>query len=93
MPIVTEVELGYTFAKEHWGCGYATECATAVRDFAFRGLKLSQLVSAIAPTNAASKAVARKLGLEYSGVITAFNAPFERYELSRQKWIGLHDAA
>ncbi len=93
MLVVNEIELGYTFSKEHWGCGYATECAKAMRDFGFRELGLSRLASAIAPENLASKNVARKVGLAYSGIVTAFSATFERHELSSNECIGLINAA
>ena len=29
-----ETELGWVLAREHWGQGYATEAATALRDWA-----------------------------------------------------------
>lgn len=86
MVVANETELGYTFAREHWGNGYATESAKAIRDFAFRELGLSSIVSAIAPQNIASKGVARKLGLEYGGEVTAFDTRFECHRLTRQSW-------
>ncbi len=89
LSVVNEVELGYTFAKEHWGYGYATECAMAMRDFGFRELGLPLILSAIAPLNAASRNVARKLGLIHSGPMTCFGATFERHDLSRDRWLEL----
>jgi RimJ/RimL family protein N-acetyltransferase len=89
MPVVNEIELGYTLARQHWGCGYATECATALRDYGFRELGLSQLLSAIAPLNIASRNVARKLGLTCSGLLTCFGTTFERHDLSRDRWLEL----
>jgi len=93
MAIENEVELGYTFSTEHWGYGYATESAKAMRDFAFRELKLSSIVSAIAPGNLASKNVARKLGFEFTREVTAFDASFECHRLSRERWRKLTKAA
>jgi RimJ/RimL family protein N-acetyltransferase len=57
-----EVELGWTLAREHWGRGYATEAAAAVRDWAFGELGLERLVSIVHPDNTASARVATKLG-------------------------------
>lgn len=57
-----EIELGWTLAREHWGNGYATEAATAVRDWALVELGLIRLISLIHPENAASIRVAEKLG-------------------------------
>jgi RimJ/RimL family protein N-acetyltransferase len=56
------IELGWTLAREHWGRGYATEAALAVRDWAYGELGLERLISIIHPDNAASQAVARRLG-------------------------------
>jgi RimJ/RimL family protein N-acetyltransferase len=57
-----ETEVGWTIGSEHWGRGYATEAATACRDFALGELGLTRLVSVIAPENAASIRVAEKIG-------------------------------
>lgn len=51
-------ELGWALAREHWGNGYATEAAAAVRDW-FGG---SRLISLIAPDNLRSQRVAGRLG-------------------------------
>lgn len=50
-------ELTWALAYEHWGNGYATEAAAAVRDW-FAG----DLISLIAPRNIRSQRVARRLG-------------------------------
>jgi RimJ/RimL family protein N-acetyltransferase len=57
-----EIELGWTLAREHWGHGYATEAATAIRDWAFEDLALERLISIVHPDNRASERVAEKLG-------------------------------
>ena len=56
------VELGWTLAREHWGHGYATEAAGAVRDWALDDLALERLISIVHPDNSASQRVATKLG-------------------------------
>ena len=58
----TEVELGWTLAREHWGHGYATEAAAGIRDWAYGELGIERLISIIHPENTASEAVARRLG-------------------------------
>lgn len=60
-----EIELGYRFSRVHWGHGYATEAARAVRDFAFQTLGVKRLIAMIDPANAASIRVALKLGMQY----------------------------
>ena len=51
-------ELTWALAYEHWGKGYATEAAAAVRDWFGR----AGLISLIAPDNARSQRVAERLG-------------------------------
>ncbi|MGR9373031.1 GNAT family N-acetyltransferase [Rhizobium leguminosarum] len=61
-PLFPEKELGWFVYAEYELKGYATEAALALRDWAFATLKLPSLVSYIAPGNAASVAVAERLG-------------------------------
>jgi RimJ/RimL family protein N-acetyltransferase len=65
-------ELGYDFRSDVWNQGFATEAASAVRDYAFQVLRLPQLVSLIRVGNAASQRVAEKVGMQRA-------AEFERY--------------
>jgi RimJ/RimL family protein N-acetyltransferase len=62
---VDEREIGFVLAREHWGRGYATEAARAMRDHAFGPLGLTRLASPIHPSNEASKRVAAKIGMTY----------------------------
>jgi RimJ/RimL family protein N-acetyltransferase len=57
-----EIELGWTFAREHWGRGYATEAAGEARRWAREELGIERLVSLIDPDNVRSIRVAEKLG-------------------------------
>ncbi|HZT53335.1 MAG TPA: GNAT family N-acetyltransferase [Gaiellaceae bacterium] len=67
-------ELGWAFAREHWGHGYATEAARAARAWAHQELGLRRLVSVIAPANARSAAVAARLGARPCETVTLFDA-------------------
>ena len=58
-----EIEIGYRLIRKHWGHGYATEAASAVRDYAFGELKLTRLVALIEPINQRSISVAKKIGM------------------------------
>jgi ribosomal-protein-alanine N-acetyltransferase len=60
-----EVEIGYCLARSAWGHGYATEAASAVRDFAFITLGIKRLIAMIDPSNIASLRVAEKIGMHY----------------------------
>jgi RimJ/RimL family protein N-acetyltransferase len=62
-----EIELGWMLGREFWGNGYATEAASAARDFALGELGLERLISLIADENLASASVARRLGMEVEG--------------------------
>ena len=61
----TEHEVAYLFDRAHWGRGYATESATAMRDRALGELGLSRLIALIDHGNEASRGVAGKLGMAY----------------------------
>ena len=60
-----ELEVGYRLIRSAWGNGYATEAASAVRDYAFSELDQTRLVSLIDPTNTRSIRVAEKLGMNF----------------------------
>ena len=92
MPVFHDVELGYTLAKEHWGRGYATESARAMRDFGFRELGLPRVLSAIVPLNVASTRVAGKLGLDICGRFQGFGKIYDCYKLTRSRWLELTTA-
>lgn len=71
-----DVELGYWFAREHWGKGYATEAARAVVRLA-RVLGHRELVAGHFIDNPASGAVLRKAGFVPTGKLR------QRFSLSR----------
>ena len=55
-------ELGWALTRAHWGHGYATEAAAAIRDWAHERPNIDRLVSLISPDNIRSQRVARRLG-------------------------------
>jgi RimJ/RimL family protein N-acetyltransferase len=57
-----EPELMWGLAPGARGRGYATEAARRARDFAYRQLGWTTLISCIAPENVASQRVAHRLG-------------------------------
>lgn len=74
-PHYEAMELGWTlFDGAATGRGYATEAATAARDWAVATLGPDRLVSFIDPANAASQAVARRLGATDTGRTAAHDA-------------------
>lgn len=67
-------ELGWALARAHWGNGYATEAARAVRDWVHRERHVERLVSVIAPDNVASQRVAQRLGAVPAETVTLFDS-------------------
>jgi ribosomal-protein-alanine N-acetyltransferase len=57
------VEIGWRLAKEHWGCGYASEAAAACLQFAFENLTLQQIVAFTVPLNERSIRVMERIGM------------------------------
>ena len=66
-------ELGWAFIREHWGNGFATEAARAVRDWAYREQRIDRLISLIAPENVRSAGVAERLGAHPRETVTLFD--------------------
>lgn len=60
-------EVGYTFVRDAWGHGYATEAATAAIDWAVDVLGWTDIVQTIDPDNLPSQRVALRLGATYRG--------------------------
>ena len=58
-------EMGWRFAKDFWGHGYATEAAQLALKFAFQTLKLNEVVAFTASINHPSQAVMQRLGMHY----------------------------
>jgi RimJ/RimL family protein N-acetyltransferase len=73
-----EVELGWLVRKEHWGKGYASEAARELRE---RGPE--RVIHLIHPENAASIAIAKKLGAEHERDTEILGGPVAIY-VSRQ---------
>ena len=63
----TYYEIGYIFKPENWHKGYATECASALADYAFKTLGCYEVIFEIKPDNIPSIHVAERLGAKISG--------------------------
>ena len=63
-------ELAWALLRGHWGCGYATEAAAAVRDWVRGAERIEgELISLVAPANVRSARVAEKLGAERRDIV------------------------
>jgi ribosomal-protein-alanine N-acetyltransferase len=58
-----EYDICYFFAPEHWGKGYATEMALALKEYAFGDLGLKRIIALINPGNVASAIVAKRISM------------------------------
>jgi 3-dehydroquinate dehydratase / shikimate dehydrogenase len=58
-------EIGWRFAYEHWGHGYATEGARAALEFAFERLHWDEVVAFTSASNLRSQRVMERLGMTY----------------------------
>ena len=63
-PQFDEVETGWVLRRDVWGNGYATEAGAASLRWAFDDLGLDLVTAIVATENAASAAVARRLGMQ-----------------------------
>ena len=77
----SETELGWGLAREHWGRGYATEAARALRDWAFGERGLTRLISLIQPEQPPSIRVAEKLGERHERDVEVRGLPTRLYSI------------
>ena len=81
-----EVEVGYAFAPEHWGRGYATEAARASLGWIFRTLGVPHVISLILPTNLRSIAVAERNGMTFWKMADFKGYHVRVYRITREEW-------
>jgi RimJ/RimL family protein N-acetyltransferase len=74
-------ELGYDFRSDYWNQGFATEAASAVRDYAFDVLHLPRLISLIRVGNAASRRVSEKIGMRFVEEMTLNTIAYWKYAI------------
>ena len=72
-----QAELGWALIRAHWGHGYATEAAAAIRDWARESASISGLVSLISPDNVRSQRVAERLGATPTETVTPLDTSRE----------------
>jgi RimJ/RimL family protein N-acetyltransferase len=83
---VDEIEIGYRLHPDYWNKGLMTKAARAVRDHAFRDLKLPRVISLIHPENIPSRRVAEKIGMILEKQITFRGFPTNVFSLSHAQW-------
>lgn len=86
VPYYPAIGIGWTLARDVWGCGYATEAATASLDFAFGELQLSEVVADTTSVNQQSQAVMRRLGMRHDPA-DDFDAPWYPVGHPRRRFV------
>lgn len=79
----SDVEIGWRVPKPAWGNGYATEAASFVLRYAFRGLGLKRVIATMAPGNVSSLRVAQKIGMTLVGDGDYFGTPCKICEMKQ----------
>jgi RimJ/RimL family protein N-acetyltransferase len=65
-----DLEIGWIFARDAWGKGYATEAGGAAMAHVLETLRRPRVVAIIDPPNEPSKRVATRLGMSYEARYT-----------------------
>lgn len=60
-------EIGYTFARGHWGNGYAVEAGEAMVEFLFDAVGVTRIAGTLHPDNVASAMVLERIGFLFEG--------------------------
>jgi len=76
-----EVDVGYRLLPEHWGKGFAVECATACCNTGFREFGLKRIVARIHPENHRSIRVAEKMSMKFETDLEYENETWLNYVL------------
>lgn len=84
------LEAAWTFGKEYWGRGYASEAGRASLDYAFLTQDVDRMISLIDPENIGSQRVAERVG-ETRGerrqmTFDGKTFTFDIWSITREEW-------
>ncbi|HEX8180862.1 MAG TPA: GNAT family N-acetyltransferase [Pyrinomonadaceae bacterium] len=82
-----EIEVGYGFAKEFWGQGYATEAAAACLRYGFEQAGLARIVAVAIPENIGSRRVMEKAGMKFEREALHYGSRCVLYAISRAEFV------
>jgi len=77
--VIFEQELGYTFDRNYWGQGYASEAAARVFEYASSTMPFRRIVSVIHPDNARSIKIAKRCGARQENNVMLLGQEFFRF--------------
>jgi ribosomal-protein-alanine N-acetyltransferase len=87
-----DIELGYRLCRGAWGCGYATEAASAMLSATYQDTEVNRILACAHPENIASIRVLEKLGFWFA--YTVYSKSIQReipvYTISRRGYTNLH---
>ncbi|WP_305788286.1 GNAT family N-acetyltransferase [Symbioplanes lichenis] len=83
--VLPAIEIGWRFARETWGRGYATEAAAAALRWGFDEYGLERVISIRHPDNVRSERVMTKIGLvhDFDTVIPGADRPAAVHAVDR----------
>lgn len=88
VPEFGETEVLWALHPDAWGRGYATEVARAALRYGFETLGLGLIFAITLPTNVASQAVMKRIGLTYRKRVTYKGiADVVWYDVARDSWV------
>ena len=82
-----QTEVGYGFAKEFWGQGYATETAAACLRYGFEQAGLPRIVAVAIPDNTASRRVMEKIGMRFERMAHHYGTTCVFYAITRAEFV------
>jgi ribosomal-protein-alanine N-acetyltransferase len=80
-------DLGYRFARKHWGKGYATEGSRIWLDYGFNELKWNTINGAAEVAHTASNHVLKKLGMRNTEQFEFEGELCNWYEIKRDEYV------
>jgi ribosomal-protein-alanine N-acetyltransferase len=81
------IELGYRYAKQHWGKGYATEAARAMLQRGFDELNLPEIAAIVDIHNGASERVMQKSGMNHLGGAVRDGVTIRYYSVTKAEYL------
>lgn len=75
-------EIGFVFAKEYWGMGYAKETLKAIINYAHEEFEIDTLIAHVMSANVRSKRLLESLGFVYESDALVDGNKFERYVMT-----------
>lgn len=80
---IEQVQITFRLAESHWGQGFATDLAIAIRDYAFTRLQLSEIIAIIDPENQASIRTITKIGMQFEKAVIYGGLSLHVYKICR----------